>query len=81
MFMHKKNRIQNMFDNKNMDHLEKVNQMNENDVRKREMVDEEITKEMLGAGQNMGKYERLSEEYGHRRYIRQHVSKKYNRVY
>ena len=55
--------------------------MNENDVRKREMVDEEITKEMLGAGQNMGKYERLSEDYGHRRYVRHHVSKKYNRVY
>ena len=64
--MHKKQRIQSIYDNKNLDHLDRVNLMNENDIRKRELVDEEISRGMLGAGQSISQYERLSGDMGQR---------------
>ena len=64
-----------------MDHLDRVNNMNENNFRQRELADEEFTKNMLGPRQGITSYERLSEDYGHRRYVRKHVANKFNRVY
>ena len=81
MFMHKKQRIQSTYDNKNLDHLDRVNLMNENDIRKRELADEEISREMLGNGQSMSQNELFSGDMGNRRYVRKHLANKYNRVY